>query len=72
MAIDVQIHGNDPKALAEVIRDSMEDSGLLDREAGVAHLSILVAREEDEGARRRAAWRWLNRPVDRDNDWSDV
>ncbi|HEY1811996.1 MAG TPA: hypothetical protein VGL61_17450 [Kofleriaceae bacterium] len=72
MAIDVQIHGNDPKALAEVIRDSIEDSGLVAREAGVANLSILVAREEDEGARRRAAWRWLNRPIDHDNDWSDV
>jgi hypothetical protein len=73
MAIEIQIHGNDPAALAEVIRDSIEyDTGVIDREPAVAHLAALVAREEAEGARRRAAWRWLGRPVDRDNDWSDV
>jgi hypothetical protein len=70
--IDVQVWGNDPTAFAELIRDALEDRGLLEREPAVANLSVLVAREEDEGARRRAAWRWLNRPVDRDNDWSDV
>jgi hypothetical protein len=72
MAIEIQIHGNDPDAFAEVLRDSIEDHGVIDREPAVAHLSTLVAREEAEGARRRAAWRWLARPVDRDNDWSDV
>jgi hypothetical protein len=72
MAIEIQIHGNDPSALAEVIRDSIEETGVIDREPAVAHLATLVAREEAEGARRRAAWRWLGRPVDRDNDWSDV
>jgi hypothetical protein len=72
MSIELQIHGNDPAALAEVIRDSIEDVGIVGREPAVAHLAVLVAREEAEGARRRAAWRWLNRPVDRDNDWSDV
>ena len=70
--IDVQVWGNDPVAFAEVLRDALEDRGLLEREPAVAHLSVLLAREEDQGARRRAAWRWLNRPVDRDNDWSDV
>jgi hypothetical protein len=73
MAIEIQIHGNDPSALAEVLRDAIEDeTGVIDREPAVAHLGALVAREEAEGARRRAAWRWLARPVDRDNDWSDV
>jgi hypothetical protein len=73
MAIEIQIHGNDPTALFEVIRDAIHDeSGVIDGEPAVAHLAALVAREEAEGARRRAAWRWLARPVDRDNDWSDV
>ena len=73
MSIDVQIHGNDPNALAELIRDSIEEEhGMIDREPAVANLAVLVAREETEGARRRDAWRWLNLRPDRDNDWSDV
>lgn len=70
--IDVQVWGNDPRSLAELIRDALEDWGLLGPEPAVAHLAVLLAREEDEAVRRRAAWRWLNRPVDRDNDWSGV
>ena len=63
MSIDVQVHGNDPNALAELIRDAIEEErGVIDREPAVANLAVLVAREEDEGARRRAAWRWLTCP----------
>lgn len=55
---------------------TMQDSVVVDREPTVAHLSALVDAEEKEGARRRAAWHWLNSiastRIDRDNDWSDV
>jgi hypothetical protein len=75
MAIAVQVHDNDPQALAELIAATIHDV-VMDREPNVAHLSALVANEEREADRRRAAWRWLNSisssSFDRDNDWSDV
>ena len=76
MSIAVQIHDNDPRALAELIEATIHDGVVLDREPSVAHLSALVESEEREADRRRAAWRWLNSistsSLDRDNDWSDV
>lgn len=76
MSIAVQVHANDPAALAELIANTMQDSVVIDSEPTVAHLSALVAAEEQDAARRRAAWRWLNSiastKLDRDNDWSDV
>ena len=76
MSIAVQIHDNDPRALADLIARAICDGVVLDREACVAHLSLLVANEEREVDRRRAAWHWLNSvsttSFDRDNDWSDV
>ena len=76
MSIAVQVHAQDPAALAELIACTMQDSVVVDREPTVAHLSALVAAEEKDGERRRAAWRWLNSiavtKMDRDNDWSDV
>ncbi len=76
MSIAVQVHAHDPAALAELIASTMQDSVVVDREPTVAHLSALVAAEEKDGERRRAAWRWLNAiavtKMDRDNDWSDV
>lgn len=76
MSIAVQIHDNDPRALAELIAATIHDGVVLDREPSVAHLSALVESEEREADRRRAAWRWLNSisttSLDRDNDWSDV
>jgi len=76
MSIAVQVHDNDPRALADLISRAMHDGVVLDREPSVAHLSALVANEEREADRRRAAWRWLNSistgSLDRDNDWSDV
>ncbi len=76
MSIDVQIHGNDPNALAELIRDSIEEEhGMIDRELLQGQATwpcSSSSAEEDEGARRRDAWRWLNLRPDRDNDWSDV
>jgi hypothetical protein len=75
MSIAVQVHANDPAALAELIARAMHDNGTIDREPEVAHLSALVDAEERELQRRRAAWQWLNslsNTVDKDNDWSDV
>jgi hypothetical protein len=76
MSIAVQVHAKDPGALAELIAHTLQDSVVIDDEPTVAHLSELVAKEEAEVARRRAAWRWLNSlaapKLDRDNDWSDV
>lgn len=76
MSIAVQVHDNDPRALAELIAATIHDGVVLDSEPSVAHLSALVANEEREADRRRAAWRWLNSistsTIDRDNDWSDV
>jgi len=76
MSIAVQVHDNDPRALAELIAATIHDGVVLDREPSVAHLSALVESEEREADRRRAAWRWLNSistsGLDRDNDWSDV
>ena len=76
MSIAVQVHANDPAALAELIARAMHDNIVIDREPEVAHLSALVEAEEKELARRRAAWHWLNSlsssPIDKDNDWSDV
>lgn len=76
MSIAVHVHAKDPNALAELIANTLQDSVVVDREPTVAHLSALVAEEEREGIRRRAAWHWLNSlasaKIDRDNDWSDV
>jgi hypothetical protein len=76
MSIAVQVHGRkDPHALAELISATFQDGVVLDREPQVAHLSALVAAEERENTRRKAAWHWLNSIstiVDRDNDWSDL
>lgn len=76
MLIAVQIHGRrDPGALAELIWAATHGGMVVDREPELAHLSELVAREEREGDKRRAAWHWLNSiasTIDRDNDWSDV
>ena len=76
MSIAVQIQSKEPAALAELIAHTMHDSVVIDREPTVAHLSALVAEEEREVSRRRAAWHWLNATaltkLDRDNDWSDV
>jgi hypothetical protein len=76
MAIVVQVHANDPAALADVIARAMHDNVVIDREAEVAHLSLLVEAEEREIERRRDSWRWLNSlpstTIDKDNDWSDV
>jgi hypothetical protein len=76
MSIAIQVHDKDPAALAELIARTMQDGVVLDREPEVAHLSVLVAAEEREAERRRAAWHWLNSisssQLDRDNDWSDV
>jgi hypothetical protein len=76
MSIAVQVHAQDPAALAELIALTLQDSVVVDREPTVAHLSALVDAEERHGERRRAAWKWLNSlavtKMDRDNDWSDV
>ncbi len=77
MSIAIQVHGNDPDALAELIARSMrpEDGVVFDREPDVPHLAAVVAAEEREGRRRRDSWRWLNAispTIDRENDWSDV
>jgi len=75
MSIEVQVHDNDPRALAELIEATIQDGVVIDREPTVAHLSELVHAEERQAKSRRAAWAWLNsisRTVDRDNDWSDV
>jgi hypothetical protein len=76
MSIAIQVHDRDPAALADVIARTMQDNVVIDAEPEVAHLSLLVAAEERESERRRAAWRWLNSlsgpRLDRDNDWSDV
>jgi hypothetical protein len=76
MSIVVQVHAQEPAALAELIALTMQDSVIVDREPTVAHLSALVDAEERDGERRRAAWKWLNSMassrIDRDNDWSDV
>ncbi len=76
MAIEIQVHDRDPRALAELILATTHGGPVLDAEPAVAHLSVLVDQEEREAARRRAAWHWLNSlsngAVDRDNDWSDV
>jgi hypothetical protein len=76
MSIAVQVHAKDPAALAELIARAMHDNVVIDREAEVAHLSLLVDAEEKALQRRREAWHWLNSlptaTLDRDNDWSDV
>ncbi len=76
MSIAVRVHDNDPRALEELISHTIHDGVVLDPEPTVAHLSALVANEEREADRRRAAWHWLNSisssQPDRDNDWSDV
>ena len=76
MSIAVVVHDTDPRALAELIAATIHDGALLDREATVAHLSALVAKEERQAEARRAAWHWLNSVsstnLDRDNDWSDL
>lgn len=76
MSIAIQVHAKDPAALAELIALTMHENVVIDREPEIAHLSALVAAEEKEIERRRAAWRWLNAlastPIDKDNDWSDV
>jgi hypothetical protein len=76
MSIAVRIHDNDPGALADLIARAICDGVVLDREAQVGTLSMLVANEEREVDRRRAAWRWLNSisgsSLDRENDWSDI
>jgi hypothetical protein len=76
MAIEIHVHDRNPKALADLILATTQGGALLDREPQVAHLSLLVDREDREGERRRAAWHWLNSlsdgMIDRDNDWSDL
>lgn len=76
MSIAIQVHDKDPAALAELLERTMHEGVVIDREPEVAHLSMLVEREEREIERRRAAWHWLNSlsssPIDKDNDWSDV
>ncbi len=74
MAIAVQIHDRDPRALAELIAATIHDRGLLDREPAVPHLALLVNEEERHEIERRAAWRWLNSfsTIDADNDWSGI
>jgi hypothetical protein len=76
MSIAVQIHDNDPAALAELIARAMHDNVVIDREPQVGNLSALVEAEERELDRRRVAWHWLNSlsstPVDPENDWSNV
>jgi hypothetical protein len=76
MSIEIQVYARDPAALAELITQTMHDGIVIDREPTVGTLSALVAVEEREGERRRAAWKWLNSisssQPDRDNDWSDV
>jgi hypothetical protein len=76
MSIALQVHDSDPAALADLIANTMHDGVVIDREPTVAHLSALLAAEDREGERRRAAWKWLNSVsatrIDRENDWSDV
>lgn len=76
MSIAIQVHANDPAALAELISRTMHDNVVIDPEPTIGNLSALVAVEEKEAERRRAAWKWLNSisssQPDRDNDWSDV
>jgi len=75
MSIAVQVHDNDPRALAELISETIHEGIVIDREPTVAHLSVLVHEEERTAKRRRAAWAWLNSlstVVDTENDWSDV
>ena len=76
MSIEIQVYARDPAALAELISRAMHDNVVVDREATIGTFSALVAVEEKEGERRRAAGKWLNSisssQIDRDNDWSDV
>ena len=76
MAIEIQVHDKNPNALAELILATTNGGVLLDPEPNVAHLSLLVDREEKEGEKRRAAWHWLNSlsdgMIDADNDWSQI
>jgi hypothetical protein len=76
MSIAVQIHDKDPRALADVIEKTMHEGVVVDSEPEVGTLAVLVANEEREGDKRRAAWHWLNSisgtTLDRDNDWSDI
>ena len=76
MSIAIQVHANDPAALADLIARTMHDGVIIDREPSVAHLSALVEAEEKALQRRRAAWHWLNSlsssPIDKDNDWSEL
>jgi hypothetical protein len=63
-------------ALAELILATTQGGVILDREPAVAHLSLLVDREDKEGEQRRAAWHWLNSlsdgMIDAVNDWSEL
>ncbi|HEY0250796.1 MAG TPA: hypothetical protein VGC41_04685 [Kofleriaceae bacterium] len=76
MAIAIQVHDRNPKALEELILATTYGGVILDDEPAVAHLSALVERENKEGEKRRAAWHWLNSVsdgmIDRDNDWSNI
>jgi len=77
MSIAIQVHGRrDPAALAELIVATTNGGVVLAREPTIGPLSAVVAEEERESIKRRAAWRWLNSisssVVDHDNDWSDV
>src|SRR5688500_7447046 len=60
MSIAIQVHASDPAALAELIARAMHDGVIIDREPTIGTFSALVAVEEKEGERRRAAWKWLN------------
>ena len=76
MAIEIQVHDRNPMSLAELILATTQGGVILDREPAVAHLSLLVDREDKEGEKRRAAWHWLNSlsdgMIDADNDWSEI
>ena len=74
MSIEIQVHGKDPAALAELIAETMRDGVVVDHEAPIGHFPAVVAAAEREAELRRATWSWLNasRALDRDNDWSGV
>jgi hypothetical protein len=79
MPIEIQVHDRNPMALAELILATTQVGGILDQEpavANLAHLWLLVDREDKEGEKRRAAWHWLNSlsngMIDADNDWSEI
>ena len=74
MSIAIQVHDRNPNALAELIAATMRDGVVIDREAQVGPFSDVVEAQEQEAAKRRDNWRWLNSisKIDRDNDWSDL